>query len=385
MLALGNIYLAPDFFGDFCCKMGKCRHACCVGWPISFSLEDYFKLAGCECGEELRALIDRGVKVALEPTEDRYAQITPRFDGECFMRMEDGRCRIHASLGEGMLPQVCRLYPRGVRMQPGPECALANSCERVVEMLYERDAAIRFLPTEIDITPPKLASRLVSFPTLCRETEIRLFLIGCIQNRAFPLRARLVNLRLALEKAEEATEDGDEGALEALLSGTPADTAEYDGSMGDAIDAMCGLLAYLDGRSDSLKDYGSAALRRIAGAGDPVTEYESCRRRFEEQFPKWEVFFEHLLANHMFFEQFPYQDRPVPPKEEYLSMLALYAVLRFVCVGYMTERGGKDALVDVCAAVFRLAEHSEFYRYSARTLEKMGFATADAAFSLTLL
>ena len=382
---MGDIYLTPDFFGDFCCKMGECRHACCVGWPISFSMEDYFKLAGCECGEELRALIDRGVKVALEPTEDRYALITPRFDGECFMRLEDGRCRIHASLGEEALPQVCRLYPRGFRAQPGSECALANSCERVVELLYEREEAIRFLPTEIDITPPKLAGRLVSFPTLGRETEIRLFLIGCIQNRCLPLRARLVNLRLALEKVEEATEAGDEGALDALLSGTTVDTAEHGGSVEDAINAVCGLLDYLDGRSDSLKDYGSAARERIAGADDPVTEYGGCRKRFEKRFPKWEVFFEHLLANHMFFEQFPYQDRPVPPKEEYLSMLALYAVLRFVCVGYMAEHDGKDALIDACAAVFRLAEHSEFYRYSARTLEKMGFATADAAFSLTLL
>jgi len=50
------------------------------------------------------------------------------------MRLEDRRCTIHAELGENKLSQVCRLYPRGVRLNNGYECSCANSCEAVLEL-----------------------------------------------------------------------------------------------------------------------------------------------------------------------------------------------------------------------------------------------------------
>jgi len=92
-------YLVPDYYSRFSCKMGACRSACCTGWPISFSLNDYFRLIGSDCSPQLRDRLDRGVRIALEPTPEVYAQIAPRWDGECPMRLDDGRCAIHAELG----------------------------------------------------------------------------------------------------------------------------------------------------------------------------------------------------------------------------------------------------------------------------------------------
>ena len=51
-------YLVPDYYPAFACKMGACRSACCEGWPISFSLTDYFKLLSVECSPELRRKIE---------------------------------------------------------------------------------------------------------------------------------------------------------------------------------------------------------------------------------------------------------------------------------------------------------------------------------------
>ena len=47
-------YLAPDYYPSFRCKQGKCRAACCEGWPISVTMNDYFTLLGVECSPELR-------------------------------------------------------------------------------------------------------------------------------------------------------------------------------------------------------------------------------------------------------------------------------------------------------------------------------------------
>ena len=41
-------YLVPDYFPEFSCKMGACRAACCVGWPVSITMDDYFRLLGME-------------------------------------------------------------------------------------------------------------------------------------------------------------------------------------------------------------------------------------------------------------------------------------------------------------------------------------------------
>ena len=42
-------YLIPDYYPEFACKMGACRMACCDGWPVTFSLDDYYRLMGAEC------------------------------------------------------------------------------------------------------------------------------------------------------------------------------------------------------------------------------------------------------------------------------------------------------------------------------------------------
>ena len=135
-------YLIPDYYPDFACKMGACRNACCEGWPISLSLDDYYHLTCARCSEDLRHRLDTGLHIRLNPLPEAYAEIAPRYDGSCPMRLDDGRCAIHVELGEELLSLVCRLYPRGVRQEYGYECSCANSCEAVLELLFQRDEPI---------------------------------------------------------------------------------------------------------------------------------------------------------------------------------------------------------------------------------------------------
>ena len=36
--------LSPDYYSSFRCKINRCRVACCNGWPVTFSMQDYFRL-----------------------------------------------------------------------------------------------------------------------------------------------------------------------------------------------------------------------------------------------------------------------------------------------------------------------------------------------------
>lgn len=76
-------YLMPDYFPAFFCKIG----ACCVGWPVSFSLEDYYHRTGENCSPDLRRKLDCALNVKLHPTPEVYVEIALRYDGDCPMRI----------------------------------------------------------------------------------------------------------------------------------------------------------------------------------------------------------------------------------------------------------------------------------------------------------
>lgn len=368
----------PDYYPSFACKMGACRSACCVGWPISFTVDDYFRLLGVECSPELRRKIDGGMHLAAHPTPEEYAQISPRYDGQCPMRMEDGRCAMHAELGEDALAAVCRLYPRGLREDDGLyECSCANSCEAVPELLLHKLEPIAFIRRTMMVDMPAQGERMHQFDTAGRAQQIRLWLIAFVQNRAYPLAQRLLILGRAMEAMEDAVSERDEARVERLLSGqerTPIPEPVQPGHdhLLFGLQAAGRMLDILDERSTSIRDYGQAILAYFGRDETAFARYQEAKRRFETLIPQWETWFEHLLVNHMFFVQFPYQDRPVAPKEEFLALCAVYVLLRFLCVGWAAEHDEESALVDVTAAAFRLIDHTEFDRYAGPILESLG-------------
>lgn len=136
------------------------------------------------------------------------------------------------------------------------------------------------------------------------------------------------------------------------------------------------LLDLLDARSDSIRERGEAALAYFGRDEGTFDRYLAARDDFEARFPDWPVWFEHLLINHMFFVQFPFQDRPESIGEEFVALCAVYALLRFLALG--TRPADQTALVDTSAALFRLIDHTSFDRYAGHLLCRAGCGTPDA-------
>ncbi len=377
-------YLIPDYFSDFKCKMGACRTACCVGWAVSISMTDYFGLLGLDCNEDLRRRLDTGMRLSDHRSEETYARFEPRYDGNCPMRMEDGRCALHAELGEEILPNVCRLYPRGVRLEDGVyECSCANSCETVLELFINRTEPIKFIRKNLPLIPPPIPERQTVFATLGKGAEIRKHLITVIQDRTIPLWIRIIEVANELELISELIEKGDEKALIEFLSAPISEdikgmqSAEGEG-LNSALNVMIQMLKILDNRSISISEYGEVALNYY-GEDEKTTErYLAAKQSFEERFPNWETFFEHILVNHMFFSVFPYQDRPEDMRSEITALCAIYAFMRFIVIGYMAEHEGETEYIDVIAAAFRLIDHTDFDRYSVRLLKQLGCNSPSA-------
>lgn len=374
-------YLVPDYFPHFSCKVSACRHACCEGWPISISMTDYFKLLSVECSPELRRKLDISLHLAQRPTPEGYAQILPGWDGQCPLHLPDGRCALHAELGDGVLAAVCRLYPRGVRQGEDKEISCANSCEAVLEMLLDHPEPLTFVHHEAAFDMPE-PPRVHYFFTGGREQAIRLWLIGQLQQRAYPLARRMLLLGKALHAMEEAMEARDGERISRLLSGEepiaapdmPAPTHEQ---LMEGLRVAEGMLEVIDRHSQSVHDYGVAALDYFGKGEEAFRRYGLAAAQLEETIPQWETWMEHMLVNHMFFVQFPFQDRPVPLRDEYLSLCAVYVLLRFLCLGQAAEHPQVSAVVDAAAAAFRLADHTSFDLYAAPLMKELGCNSLD--------
>lgn len=374
-------YLVPDYFPTFACKMGACRRPCCEGWPISVTMKDYFHLLSVPCSDDLRRKLDCALHLAPHPTEDAYAQILPRYDGVCPLHLPDGRCALHAECGDGVLAAVCRLYPRGVRNGEERECSCANSCEAVLELLLRHDAPMTFVPIRRDFGVPPAPPRQHRFHVGQNGQQLRLWLIAHLQVRAMPLAQRMLRLGEALHALDTALQAHDEARIDALLSDrvtldVPLLTAPGQEELSGGLSLMAHMLDTLDRDSSSIRAYGEAALAYFR-QGDPFRQYERACQRFVSAVPQWETWFEQMLVNHMFFVQFPFQDRPVTLPDEYLSLCAIYMLLRFLLLGCMAEAGDASHAVDVAAAAFRLIDHTEFDRYAGPLLRELGLHGAE--------
>lgn len=384
-------YLVPDYYPSFHCKMGACRSACCEGWPVSMSMQDYFHLLGVECRRSLRSRLDCALHLVDHPTQERYAQILHRYDGNCPMRLPDGRCALHAELGEASLPFICRLYPRAVRAEGDYECSCANSCEATLELLFAREEPIRFVRQTLTFDLPKSAGRSVFFETFEQEQAVRLALIRLIQDRTLPLPQRMLRLFGALQEIEQALGRRDTARLEQLCGGAfshaapPSPPSASPEALQSGLQVMEQFTALLDERSQSIRAIGEEALAYFGQDEGAMQRYLDARAHFDALVPSWPVYLEHMLVNHMFFTRFPFDGEGETLREEFVSLCMVYALLRFLGVGYLAKREDGGALVDLGAACFRLIDHSPFHRYSARILHDLGYDAPERLFALISL
>jgi len=383
-------FLVPDYYTQFSCKMGACRSACCQGWPISLSMENYYTLLGMDCPPHLRRRLDCGMHIKDRPDGQSYAQFSPRYDGDCPMRMEDGRCSIHGEMGEDFLPDICRLYPRGIRMADGYECSCANSCEGVLELFLHRKNPITFVETPLTFRMPKAAHRSVGSETMGKAQQIRLRLVSTVQNRHFSLPQRLWILGEQISVLEEVLSNKDAAGLDLFLqSETKADNRETSdiqksGDLSGALETAKHMTEILTVRHDSIRDFGETALRWYDK--DLLQQYSLAKNRFEAAFGDWEMFFEHILVNHMYFAQFPLQDRSVSFREKFVSLCGIYLLVRFVTLGYTAAHAGDEtALVDCTAALFRVIDHTDFERYAVKLLGELQDITMQNIRTLLLV
>ena len=109
--------------------------------------------------------------------------------------------------------------------------------------------------------------------------------------------------------------------------------------------------------SVSVGEYAARVERAVEAGGEDCLRPSVARLR--AAYPNWEVFLEHMLVNHMFYECFPFSERRETMTDEYASLGTVAGYVTLLCA--FGRRGDRaEDLIDVAAAGFRLIGHSAF-------------------------
>lgn len=335
--------LMPDYFDSFRCKCGLCRTVCCGGWGISLSLEEYFRLIGIDCSEELRRKLDCAFAVADDSTPERYALMQPSYDGRCRMIREDGLCGLQCECGEGVLPAVCRMYPRSYRKSEPCEAVCSCSCEGVTELLM-RDGPLTFVCKEIPFF-----DKAPEYPALSGAEEEK---------------------RRELFKIFSSDTDIKDKMARAFFDGSK----EADGDHGFAIFKK--MLSALSPISPRMEKLGKRA--------DGVTweEFISLEERAKENIPSYGTWLSNIMANHFFYTRVPCEKADCELK---IAAASAFAAVRASAVFALTDGGySRDAFADAVSETMRHIEHTAFDKNSAAAARREDYFSPDKARHLAM-
>ena len=136
--------IVPDYYPQFRCIAGDCRHSCCIGWEIDIdedTLETYKSIDG-ELGERLRSNID-------------FDCDCPHFitgtDGRCPFLNNENLCDLILALGEDTLCGICDLHPRFRNdFSDRTELGLGLCCEEAARLILTRNEPMQLVTLEDD-------------------------------------------------------------------------------------------------------------------------------------------------------------------------------------------------------------------------------------------
>ena len=118
--------LVPNYYGDFHCIAGQCRHTCCAGWEVDIDAESLDRY------RTMPTLFSH-----VEETDPPHFRLS---DGErCPFLGKDGLCELIRQYGEDILCQTCRDHPRFRNFwSDRVEIGLGLVCEEAGRLIFSQ-------------------------------------------------------------------------------------------------------------------------------------------------------------------------------------------------------------------------------------------------------
>jgi len=227
----------PDYYPEFFCIAGACRHSCCVGWEIDVDEAALARFSAVE-GELGQRLKDN---ISMEDIPHFRLKEGDR----CPFLNEAGLCDLILELGEESLCEICEKHPRFYNwFSDHTEVGLGLCCEEAGRLILSRAEPVKLvgdLPEEPDgmfLLREELFAIVQdrSKPLSKREEDVLTYVGAVLPEKSM---AEWAGFLLELERLDEAWT----ARLERLKA--PVDLEGFDTYMADRQTEYEQFLVYL--------------------------------------------------------------------------------------------------------------------------------------------
>jgi len=327
-------------------------------------MNEYFMLHGIDTSIKMKDKIDRAFRPLINPSPERYAEMTHNRLGHCPLLLPNGYCELHSKLGEDALPSICRLYPRAPKFDYHIESSCANSCERTLELLFENEEPISFetIPLSFKLS---LTSKSRSEEERRSYKNLRDKCFQILSNRRISLSTRILQL----------------GKLFATLDLEPnydysdffVEIPKQNGNRKMTFELLLSLCDFFKEKNPSITDY-CVFTQNYFQNEDILSFSTKAINHFDSVITNHEILLEKAIINELFFRQFPFQEYTRNFTDEFISLCGMVSFVQFLSITMMTEKTTIEDYIDIMATIFRAVTHTRFEQNIMILLKNEGFA-----------
>ena len=205
-----TIILQPKYVADFQCDGSKCNAKCCGNkWRIRIDADTYKKYQRIK-----NPVMRKKILSSIKPSTNRIGFEINFGEGKsCPLLCEDNLCYIQRNLGEDVLSNTCKCYPRSVKNIGKYQFRLLSmTCPVAAEKaLFSSDSMnIQQVDIEKDTAAWKLVANLGENVNIADEMAAIHIIMGglsILQNVSYTFEQRLVLLGLFLDRVEDCQQD----------------------------------------------------------------------------------------------------------------------------------------------------------------------------------
>ncbi|MBN2656780.1 MAG: flagellin lysine-N-methylase [Spirochaetales bacterium] len=355
-----DLLITPSYIGNFKCIGGACEDSCCIGWDIELDRKT-FKSYRKSGHPDLKPLFSEHVyrnRYCYSKDVD-FGKIAIRDNRWCPFLDENKLCLIQGKLGEEALSNVCHTFPRHYNILNGVcELSLYMSCPEAVRLLLSSDEPIEFAESDFSVKRFIINSEIDTNGKSWRKSPlrdlqgIRMRSIKMVQDRSQPLRNRLVDLGLYMEK----------------LTGQESLSGSVNGFSPEHLDLFIYTIESLgmmgEDESPVFSEYTEAVLEEFSGVspGSFGKVFDAVLKPFIDENPH---LLEHYLVNMLFQENFPFSPAE-DPFDVYIMVVLRYSLILFY-LAVMASRKGGITFEDVVSMIqihSKIINHHKSFRYN---------------------
>lgn len=177
------LHIVPDYYTQFTCTAGACRHNCCIGWEIDIDEDtaSYYRAYSGPMAERLQTDINFSVAPAhfILGKHDR-----------CPFLNQNNLCDIIIEMGEDHICQICNDHPRFHNELPGrTESGLGLCCEEAARIILSQKEPVALRISD-DADAEDIEDEIIAY----RDDVLTI-----LQNRDVSIEERIEMLQLPVQ------------------------------------------------------------------------------------------------------------------------------------------------------------------------------------------